>query len=402
MATAPVNRGGQRAGRAANRDGTVYRRSDGGWIAEVRWVDRFGKRQRASRRAATEAEARRKLRELRRIAHADEAPGDRHLTVEGYWHSWSRGPLLAGDRKPATIQTYRTLARVHVLPAIGGIRLRHLRPGDVETLLAGMRLSRPGRGGQAGDPVSGQTRRTTLAMLSLMLDTAVRDGLVTRNVAADVARPKVDTPEAFALSREQLRDVLAAARGTRLEPLLLLLASTGLRLGEALALRWEDVDLDTGMLRVTGTVRGAGSSAHRTAPKSLRSRRSLPLPEPVRTSLRAWKATQASERLRAGTAWHRGPHSWVFTTASGHVLDQRNAARQYERVLRGAGLDVPARFHVFRHTAASLMLADGRTSLRTAAEVLGHASTSLTADLYGHVQVDAKTAAIAVIGEALA
>ena len=92
---------------------------------------------------------------------------------------------------------------------------------------------------------------------------------------------------------------------------------------------------------------------------------------------------------------------WVFTTESGRVLDQRNASRAYGRALKAAGLDIPARFHLLRHTAASLMLADGAVSVRTAAEILGHASTRLTADTYAHVAQHTKIAALSVIDAAL-
>src|SRR3954452_9666108 len=95
-------------------------------------------------------------------------------------------------------------------------------------------------------------------------------------------------------------------RGHRLEPLLLLLATTGLRIGEGLALRWSDLvlDADPPRLQVTGTVRVVGGIAQRTAPKSLRGRRSLPLSPVVVAALRSWHQVQSAERLPAGTAWH--------------------------------------------------------------------------------------------------
>ena len=119
----------------------------------------------------------------------------------------------------------------------------------------------------------------------------------------------------------------------------------------------------------------------------------------VVAALRSWHTEQSSERLRAGTAWHRS--DYVFTTESGRLLDQRNAARSYQRALAAAGVEIPPRFHLLRHTAASLMLADGAVSVRTASEVLGHATTSITADTYGHVAQQAKVAALDVIAGAL-
>jgi len=117
-------------------------------------------------------------------------------------------------------------------------------------------------------------------------------------------------------------------------------------------------------------------------------------------SLRSWRKAQAAERLRAGSSWADST-PWMFTTATGRALDRRSAARSYERALRSAGVDLPARFHLIRHSVASAMLADGAVSMRTASEILGHASTRLTADTYGHVQDSAKVAALGVVERAL-
>ncbi len=349
----------------------------------------------------TQSEARKALRTLQREVAENTTPGERTITVEGYWSRWRTGPLLSADRKASSVELYTSVMRVHILPALGNVRLSRLTAGQVETMLAGMTRHRDSRTGKAGEPVAGQTRRTAHTVLRLMLATAVRDGVVGRNVCDQVDRPRIDTPEADYLTATQLREVLAAMSGHRLEPLILLLATTGLRIGEGLALRWSDLvlDADPPRLRVTGTVRVVGGLTQRTPPKSLRGRRSLPLSPVVVVVLRAWHAVQSAERLRAGTAWHRS--DYVFTTTSGRLLDQRNAARSYARALAVAGVELPARFHLLRHTAASIMLADGAVSVRTASEVLGHATTSITADVYGHVAQQAKMAALDVIAGAL-
>lgn len=389
-------------GRRDNRAGTVYQEPDGRWRAEIRWTDHQGRRHRSRASAPDEQAARRALAGLQREVAAGRTPANQRVTVDGYWRVWRDGPLRAAGRKASTVQLYTSVMTQHVLPELGGMRLAAVTAGDVERMLAGMTRKRAMGGQPAGVPVSGQTRRTAHAVLCLMLSTAVRDGLLPVNVAAQVDRPQPDTAEAGWLTAGQLRDLLGGLVGHRIYPLVLLLASTGMRLGEGLGLRWDDVDLQQGLLRVTGTVRGSGAGAVRTTPKSLRSRRTLPISPEVVQALTGWRAVQAAERLRAGTAWHTGEHAWVFTTAGGYVLDQRNAARQYQRALLQAGLDVPARFHLLRHTAASLMLADAAVPLRVASEVLGHGSTRLTADTYAHVDATHKRAALGVIGQALA
>lgn len=389
-------------GRRGNREGTIFQRPNGSWTAEIRWTDRFGRSQRSTRTAKTRAEASRLLKTMRTAAEADQPAGERLTTVEQYWERWRVGSLRSNDRKPATVELYSGAMRNHVLPALGGVRLARLTAGQVEEMLVGMLRLRDSRHGKAGEPVSGVARRSAYTVLSLMLATAVRDGAVTRNVCDDVDRPKVDTPEAEYLSPAQLRQVLDALDGHRLQPLVLLLATTGMRIGEALALRWSDIDAETKRVKITGTVRVIGGASARTAPKSLRGRRTLPLSRDVVDSLRAWRKVQAAERLRAGTTWPKSEHEWVFTTASGALLDHRNASRSYARALKAAGLkEIPARFHIIRHSVASAMLGDGAVSLRTASDVLGHATTGITADTYGHVAQQSRIDALAVVMNAL-
>jgi len=236
-------------GRRDNRAGTTYEGTDGRWRAEIRWKDAQGRRQRVTRSAPSEVAAKRTLRKLQAEVSAGRTPAHGRITVEQYWKVWREGPLRAGDRKASTITLYSTVMRQHVIPALGGMRLASLTAGDVERMLAGMVTLRPNRGRPKGSPVSGQTRRTAHAVLSLVLGTAVRDGLLPVNVCEQVNRPTPGTGEAEYLSAEQLRAVLGGLRGHRIYPLVLLLASTGLRIGEGLALRWQDLDLSEARLR---------------------------------------------------------------------------------------------------------------------------------------------------------
>ncbi len=262
--------------------------------------------------------------------------------------------------------------------------LSRLRASDVEGLV--VRLEAEGKGPAA--------RRTAYTVLRRVLDAAVRDELLARNPAASVPRPRVDSAAGASrfLDRDEVGALLAASRGGRLEPLVVLLAYTGLRIGEALALRWEDVDLDGGQVRVTGTLGRVDGAATRTPPKSARSRRAVALPAPALTVLRSWRTRQAAERL-AATWWAEG--EWVFTTPVGTVLDHSNAMKAYKRLAAAAG--VPgATFHGLRHAAASVLLREG-VPMRVVAEVLGHSSTRLTADVYSHVTAELTDRAAAAL-----
>lgn len=151
---------------------------------------------------------------------------------------------------------------------------------------------------------------------------------------------------------------------------------------ELLALRWQDVDLDVGVLRVRATVQrlGKGVGLVTGSPKTARSRRTLPLPQVLIDTLREHRASQELEREEA-SSWHDS--GLVFTTSKGTMIEPRNLNRFLDEAIERAGLR-RIRFHDLRHTCASLLLAQG-VSPRVVMEVLGHSQMSMTTDLYGHV-----------------
>jgi len=155
----------------------------------------------------------------------------------------------------------------------------------------------------------------------------------------------------------------------------------GLRQGEALGLRWEDVDLDRRLLRVSFALQRVDGELILVEPKTARSRRTMRLPAAVAAILREHRTRQVQERLLAGSGWRE--RGLVFTTRSGGPLDGSAVTKDFQRCLAAAGLP-KMRFHELRHSAASLMLAQG-LPLRTVMEVLGHSTITLTANTYSHL-----------------
>ena len=245
--------------------------------------------------------------------------------------------------------------------------------------------------------LSDSTVRLIYTVLRRALDSAVRDGLVRRNVATAVRRPRVARRDAAVLSPAQAQDFLTAAQGDRLYALYAVAIAVGLRRGEALALRWSDVDLETGSLRVSRTLSRVAGGLVFTEPKSTRSRRTIPLPDPLVTELRAHQVRQAAERLTADSDWH--DEDLVFPSRFGTPLDPRNALRAFTAVAARAGLEGVG-LHTLRHTAASLMIAQG-VHLRVIMETLGHSGISITADTYAHVLPQQQREAADAIGRAL-
>ncbi|MSQ09817.1 MAG: site-specific integrase [Dehalococcoidia bacterium] len=194
--------------------------------------------------------------------------------------------------------------------------------------------------------------------------------------------PRVQHEEVQALSAEQARHLLTVAANDRLGAVFILALATGMRQGEVLGLKWENVDLEKGKLHVKTALQRVEGKFVLADPKTAKSQRMLPLPKVALAALKQHRALQAEERLRVGAAWQE---KWglVFTTSNGTPLDARNVLRSFTRLLKVNGLP-EVRFHDLRHSCASLLLSQG-VSLRMIMEILGHSQIGLTANLYTHI-----------------
>jgi integrase len=225
------------------------------------------------------------------------------------------------------------------------------------------------------------------AILKRALSQAERWAVIPRNVAKLVDSPRVRRADVVPLTPAEARNLLDTVAGDRLAALYSVAIALGLRQGEALALRWSDVDMDAGTLRVRRTVQrvkrpGASESALLySEPKSARSRRTIVLPQVCAASLRTHRAQQAEERLIAGGSWE--DNDLVFCTTRGRPLEARNVVTHFRRQCLKAGLG-HRRFHDMRHTCASLLLVQG-VHPRVVMELLGHSQISLTMNTYSHV-----------------
>lgn len=208
--------------------------------------------------------------------------------------------------------------------------------------------------------------------------------MLARNPAAQVRLPGVERREARHLDAGAVTAVLRAAESSRYHPALVLIATTGLRRGEALALSWQHVDLDAGTLRVAATISRSAGRLVITEPKTARSRRTVPLNPSVAAMLRRHKAGQAAERLRAANQWT--DTGLVFTTELGGPVDPRNLLRVIEVASRAAKVDGTGA-HTLRHSAAVSWLESG-VHIKAVADLLGHSSIAITGDVYGHTSDD--------------
>ena len=369
----------------ANGEGLLRQRPNGTWECRLTIVDpETGFRQRLSFYAPTAKAARAKAKKAQERVDAGAPVRDATRTVGDWLAQWRETTLAVSDRKESTRSLYATLARKHLEPApFGAIQLDRLRPSDVEALIGAMRSRTRPPGKEDDEPrrmFSDSTIRTTYTVLRAALDGAVRDGLLARNPAALVQRPGVERKEALYLGAADVSALLRAAEDSRYYPALVLIALTGIRRGECLALSWDAIDLDAALLRVKATVQRISGRLATSEPKTAQSRRVIPLPPAVVAVLRKQRTTQKEERLAAGNRWT--DTGLVFTTELGTAVDPRNLTRVVEAAAKTAGLNGVG-VHTLRHSAAVALLESGM-HIKAVADVLGHSSISITGDIYGH------------------
>lgn len=356
-----------------------------------------GRRRRIKVSGSTKAEVMGKLKEVRRSLEAGvESPTSR-LTVGAYLDRWIEG--VPARVEQSTAADYADTVRLHLKPALGSKMLTKLSVSELNALWASKRK----RG------YSANSIRIMRTVLRSALHQAEREGLLVRNVAALSDPPRLGQSEGRSLSVAEARRLLDAASDDRLEALYAVTLTFGLRRGEALGLSWSDINLDSGLVHVRRQLRRERlpveqpqASARRTHLvlrdlKTKRSRRTLHLTPALDALLRSHRARQAKERLAAGPGWEES--DLIFTTRKGTPIDPDNFAHYFHRLCARADLGhwTP---HELRHSAASIMLAQG-TPLWVVSEVLGHASVAITKDVYGHLIGDEKQQATEAITDAL-
>ncbi len=253
----------------------------------------------------------------------------------------------------------------------GERKVTDIKVADVDRLLAA----------KLADGLSPSTVHRIRALISQCLDQGVRWSEVPTNVARPSRPPKMVRPEGRTLTQEQAQSLLEALKGHRHESLYLLMLSTGMRRGEALGLKWDDLNFDVGVARVKRNLKREGGRLVTADTKTLKSRRAVNLPNPVIGALIENRELQEKERAELGAAWIAT--DFVFTTSVGTPIDPRNLYREFAQICQRAGLG-HWHPHELRHSAASLMLASG-VKLQVVSEVLGHSSIRMTADVYGHI-----------------
>ena len=364
-------------------DGAITQRADGRWMARLTLPpDGSGKQRSKAFYGATRAEALGKLRAAQAaLLHAGHEPLNQRLTVGAFLTEW-----LDTAAKPhlraKTFTQYEHIVQAYLVPGLGGIVLARLTPAQVQSFLVriGTGAFQPVRKPRQGKPTTQRPGPRTIQQCYRVLHVALRQaerwGLVHRNVADLIDAPTVPKAQTTALTADQARALLTATADTRFGPLWAVAIATGLRRGELLALRWQDVDVPGKLLHIRGALDASGK---RVATKTARSVRTVPLGS---EAVKAFTARRAAQRLERVHAAHWAATDLVFTTLDGAPLRGDNVWRAFEQELVRLGLP-HVRFHDLRHTCASLLAAQG-VPLEVVQQLLGHTSIRTTADVYVH------------------
>jgi integrase len=292
------------------------------------------------------------------------------LTVEMFLTRWLEDSVKPTVR-PRTYEAYQYRVTKHVIPALGRFALDKLTPQHIQVFV----------NGKLRDGLSPQTVANLLCTLQTALERAMRWHLVHHNVAGLVDPPHVARREVRILTPEQARTFLNAAKDDRLESLYWLALTTGMRRGEILGLRWQDVDLEEATLTVRVQLQRIRGKAQLVEPKTATSRRTIALPPVTIEALRRQRTRQDRERMLAGSRW--SDHGLVFASTIGTPIDTATLARKFDQALTRAQLS-HIRVHDLRHTAATFMLAQG-IAPKLAMDALGHSNLSMTMGTYQHV-----------------
>lgn len=344
-----------------------------------------GKRRQAKRRGfETKADAHEARLELLGQARRDEYVPPSRQTLAEYLDEWLA--TIESTIRPATHHSYARNVTLHIVPRIGAIRLQQIDAATLNRLFSalqapGSNRSKPDRG------LSDRTVRYIATILHRALKDAVRWGRLTRN-PSDAADPPRNVA---ATSRSELRTWtatelasflrLSAGESDRLHPAWNFLALTGCRRGEALGLRWADVDLQTATASIRQTLIVVNHKPLFGTPKTGAGTRVIDLDKPTITSLRSLRKRQLEERLAIGDGWP--DHDLVFTHADGRLLHPERFSREFTRRIERYALPV-IRLHDLRHTWATLALKSG-IHPKVVQERLGHATINVTLDTYSHV-----------------
>jgi integrase len=375
--------------------GGTYRRGKG-WGFYFSYMAEGQRRQVKRQGFLSKKEAQQALTQALASVDGGRVLGAHKQTVQTFLLSWFETYRNAGRRKASTAGTTEVHVTRYLVPHLGSVLLRDLSPKIISelvaTLLTSGRLLESGKG--AG--LSPKTVRNIMGTLRKALGDAVKWGLIPSNPVAHVEMPRYERPQVIAWDSDQAARFLthATTSGDPLLPLWRLLLVTGLRRGELLGLRWQDIDLVEGTVTVAQARVIAGNRVVVSTPKTRAGRRTLSIDSTTVTLLAHLRNAQEA----AGELLGQWPSDLVAVTAQGHPLDPKALLQKWREAAQAAGVP-PITLHQGRHTAITEALQRG-TPIHVVAGRVGHAQASTTVNTYAHFLPRADRQAADTVGSA--
>lgn len=382
----------------AHREGNIRQRADGRWEVRITLGIDFatGEPKRISRYAATQAEAVKLLHQLSFMR--DTAPNRFTAITLGEWLDMCLEVYMKHTLKQSTYNSYESYIRVHLKPALGDLVLQDITPRLLQQFY-NYKAETEG--------LAPKTLVNINLFLHKALSFAVSEGHLQSNPAEAINLTRGHKPQIEILTRDEQALLIRASYQHRYGVFVRLTLFTGLRLGELLGLRWEDIDFQMGLLHVRRTLNRLNKKERPTAhgeatteiviqtPKSENSIRSIPLLPSVAQDLLSWKSFQANDRISAGEQYCDS--GMLVTNPYGGYIEPRTFKDYYNQILEMGGLR-HFTFHALRHTFASRAMEQGMDP-KTLSVILGHYSVSFTLDTYAHVLMDHKKEGMALMAD---
>ena len=379
--------------RRLNGEGTIRQRKDG--LYEVRITSKpdpaTGKKQRISRYAKTREQAL-KLRSELQLQYGGNAAVPASLTLGEWLPHWLELYARPSVRH-STYVSYEGYVRKHLVPALGAVPLDKLIPADLQRFYL-RKLQE--------DRLAPKTISNLHACLHRALQQAVKEQMIPSNPCDAVDLPRKEAVEISVLTREQQVKLMQESCRHRYGVFIRLALSTGMRIGEIVGLRWDDIDFTNRILFVRSTLNRLptvdGESKTQLfvgTPKTKNGRRFIPLFDAIISDLADWRKTQEADAQLAQSAYENT--GYVVTNEFGKPIELRTFRDHYIRILKAAGLP-HFTFHALRHTFATRAIEQGM-DVKALSKILGHASVGFTLDTYAHLLDDHKRESMMLMQE---
>jgi len=378
----------------------TYTRKDGSvseyWEYQVYARDATGKLKREWRNAPSRKAAEEARQERRSEIKQGTAVSATKLTLAAYLADWLPKHALKKNLRPTTRASYETIIKERINPRLGGILLQRLNEQHIEDFIYQLQTV-----GRDGKPFSGHSVRNTMVVLREALAQARRIRLIPRNPCAEIEGVTIESKQMPQWTPAQAKQFLGLLAKERYQTVFLIALTTGLRRGEVIGLRWEDVDFESRMLHVRQNITDVNGYLNKGKPKTPSGQRDVKLPPSAVPLLQEHRRKQLEARLAAGPAWVGAGEfgDLVFTTSKGLPLHPRNVYRRLTQLIKRAGLPHTG-LHGLRRTASSIAH-DGTKDMLAVAQMLGHAAPDVTAKHYTKAAEDAADRTAEAIERAL-